>query len=236
MKAQCPNCKTIFPVPDTYEGKFLKCTKCNEGFTAKIFKRPPIVVPTHHVRHKNIIKKIWTKSPLAYRTGFLTTLGVISALTLSAYVYRLKLSSHPSLDAESTYPVYSTSSSIQGTGNMLRSLCKLHGELELTGHLKNPLLSERTRDLLITRLNNNKDIFLNIKWFGRDSQLFEKAINSLKDAMQAEIDVLIYERQNPEICKNGAWYYDKDYMKLMNKSIELRSEASMQIYKLMNKI
>jgi len=35
----------------------------------------------------NFLTKIWAKSPIAFRNAFLTTLGVISALILSIYIY-----------------------------------------------------------------------------------------------------------------------------------------------------
>ena len=97
-------------------------------------------------------------------------------------------------------------------------------------------MSEQTRGVLIARLSNNMEFGLNIKWFGRDSKTFEKAIKLLRAAIQAEIDVFVYESQNPEIHENGAWYSDKNYMRLMNKSMELRAEARSEIHKLMDKI
>ncbi len=236
MKTQCPYCKNVLTIPDEYKGKAVKCTKCKEDFTPEKFEKPLIVVPSQLPSKSNFITKIWTSSPVAYRTGFFAALGVISALILSIYIYGQISPSRPSVDSESIYPAYYNPSSVQGTGNMLQNLCKLLGELDLSARLKDPSLSEGTRNLLIARLNDNVEFQLNIKWFGRESKLFEKAISLLGGAIQAEIDVLIYERDNPKKCENGAWYYNRDYMRLMNKSIELRGEAWSEIYKLMGKI
>jgi len=119
---------------------------------------------------------------------------------------------------------------------MLQNLCQLLGELDLAAQLKGPSLSEGTRDLLIANLSYNVEIRLHIKWFGQESKLFKEAIDLLEGAIQAEIDVLAYERDNPEILQNGAWYSDEKFMQLMNKSMELRGEADWEITTLMGKI
>ena len=236
MKTQCPNCKNVFTVPLEYEDEEVKCRKCDTSFKPEKFKKPPIVIPPALPSTGNFITKLWAKTPAPFRVGFLTTLGVISALTLSLYIYRQISFSRLFLNPESTYPAYSIPSSVQGTGNMLQNLCSLLGELNLAARLKDPFLSEGTRNLLIARLTDNMEFQLNIKWFGRDSKTFEKAINLLRAAIQAEINVLAYERDNPEIWQNGTWYSDKNYMRLMNKSMELRGEARAEIDKLTSKI
>lgn len=87
MKTQCPYCKTIFDVPPEYKDKKVKCRRCDKDFKPVKFKKPPIVIPNLPSRG-NFLTKLWTKSPTAFKAGFLTTLGVVSALVLSFYVYR----------------------------------------------------------------------------------------------------------------------------------------------------
>lgn len=240
MNTQCPKCKKVFALPKEYKGQQIKCPRCKETFVPQKFKKSPIVVPSNLPRKSgNLLGKIWNNSPVAYRTGFLATLGVITALLLSIYIYGRAFPFRSSLKPKATnqyYQLYSIPSSIQGRGNMLQNLCKLLGELDLAARLKDPSLSEGTRNLLIARLNANIKFQLNIKWFGREEKTFEKAIDLLGGAIQAEIDVLIYERNNPEKCENGAWYFNKNYMQLMNKSMELRGKADWEITRLMGKI
>lgn len=87
MKTQCPHCKTIFNVPPEYKDKKVKCRRCDKDFKPVKFEKPPIVIPNLPSRG-NFLTNFWTKSPTAFKAGFLTTLGVVSALVLSFYVYR----------------------------------------------------------------------------------------------------------------------------------------------------
>ncbi len=87
MKIQCPSCKKISTVPDAYRGKRVKCKSCEETFVAEPYKEPPIVVPTElpplprsSPNKENFVTKLWTRTPAAFRVGFLATLGVVSAL------------------------------------------------------------------------------------------------------------------------------------------------------------
>ena len=123
---------------------------------------------------------------------------------------------------------YSTSSPIRGTGSGLRQLCLALGELELAGRLKDSSLSKGSRSLLIARLSNNIKFYLNSIW--KFSSL-EKPRSALIEAINAELDVLSYESQMFEKDSSYRWYDDPVYKSLMDKSILLRSEASMQIFK-----
>jgi len=81
MKTQCPKCKFIFDVPPEYIGKKIKCRRCEKDFMPEKFKKPPIVIPSLPSR-RNFLTKLWSKSPNAFKTGFLATLGVLSAFLL----------------------------------------------------------------------------------------------------------------------------------------------------------
>jgi len=111
MKVECPHCKKILSVPDDYKNKRIKCKYCEQVLKA-IPLDAKIVVPTNIVHapetseksseHKlrpasrvNFITKIWIKSPVPFRNAFLATLGVVSALILSIYIYGNILYSKP---------------------------------------------------------------------------------------------------------------------------------------------
>ena len=85
MKTQCPNCKNVFTLPDEYKDKPVKCTRCKKDFVPEKFKKPPIVVSSQLPSKSNFVTRIWTKSPVAFRVGFLATLGVLSALFFAYY-------------------------------------------------------------------------------------------------------------------------------------------------------
>lgn len=38
IKTQCPHCKAEFDAPERYKGKQIKCLKCNQIFTIKVFE------------------------------------------------------------------------------------------------------------------------------------------------------------------------------------------------------
>ena len=90
MKIQCPSCKKVSTVPDAYRGRRVKCKSCKESFVAEACKKPPIVVPMKlpplprsSPGKENFVTKLWTRTPSAFRTSFLATLGVVSALWVS---------------------------------------------------------------------------------------------------------------------------------------------------------
>ncbi len=87
MKTQCPNCKAVQDVPAEYIGKDVTCRRCNELFVAEKFKKPPIVIPPVLPSTGNFITKAWKRTPIAFKTSFLATLGVITALLLTFYLY-----------------------------------------------------------------------------------------------------------------------------------------------------
>ncbi len=104
MNTQCQPCKAVLAVPNEYKGKAVSCTTCGQSFNAVKFKKPPIIVPSDIPRSgHNFFGKIWTKSPLAFRTAFLATLGVISALWFAWYVAGLGHSLKPSFTKHPAY-------------------------------------------------------------------------------------------------------------------------------------
>lgn len=86
METQCPNCKNVFNLPPEYKDREVECRKCGISFNPEKFKRAPIVVPSALPSAGNFITKLWTKSPVAFRAGFLGTLGVIAALWLAWHI------------------------------------------------------------------------------------------------------------------------------------------------------
>jgi hypothetical protein len=81
MKTQCPECKLVFDVPVEYMDKEVKCRRCEKSFKPVKFKKPPVVIP-NLPSQGNFLKKLWSKTPIAFKTGFLATLGVLSAFLL----------------------------------------------------------------------------------------------------------------------------------------------------------
>jgi len=118
MKAQCPNCQTRFKAPDSYAGKTVKCLKCKNSFTIELPKPEPekisLPVPLNTLpvppikQRGNFFIKLWNNSPVAFRTAFLATLGVLSALLFAYYVIRV-----PKFVSEKTTSITTQTSSIQ---------------------------------------------------------------------------------------------------------------------------
>lgn len=111
MKTRCPYCQKKFKAPDTYAGKQAKCPSCRQSFVVAAYQPTPVVTPekienvkkeTVKAAKNNIFINAWKKSPLAFKTGFLTTIGVISALMVAGYTYRFSfLGSHGRSEIES---------------------------------------------------------------------------------------------------------------------------------------
>ncbi len=235
MKTQCPNCKNIFALPDEYKDQSVKCPRCKQDFSPEKSQKPPIIVPDNIARKGgNFTGKILKGIPAPFKIGFLGTLGAISAFFFVFYflvLYPKKPTSSYIENPVSVKQLYSLQIPIYRDGSSLFELCKALGSLEMAATLKSSSLPEITRSLIIARLNSDMELLDN--W--NMASYLEEVRDALKAAIQAEIDVFVYEGQNPEKCENGAWYSNQDYMQLMNKSIELRSEASTQIYELMSK-
>ena len=234
MKTQCPNCKNIFKLPAEYVKKNVKCKKCSEVFVGEKFNKPPVVVPYLAHQGGNFITKAWLRSPPAFRSGFLVTLGALTALLLTFYTMGI-FNKNPSRSlppgyTTSDYQFYPTSSLLSGTGSDLNVLCSTLGSLEMAASLKFPSLSEGTRSIIISHL----DYKIKILEFMSMDPLLERAKEAVVDAIRAEIDALEFEEQNTG--RGGSLLENPDYMRLLNKSMALRGEAIAEVDALMNKI
>lgn len=245
MKTRCPFCRKISKVPDLYQGKCLKCPGCKESFLAEPYKKPPIVVPEiiPPAAHKTgfFLKKLWTRCPPAFRTGFLATLGVISALWVTinfigpgAWLRRpgtQRTSYTPPLDDRMLDSYYlDRIGGIMGAGQKLSQLCESLGSLKIAADLKSTSMSDNTR----AKIRNYLDHEITFLDHSFDVSSLRKAKDALIDALSAEIDVLEFELEYP--IKDSRILENEDYMQLMERSISLRSEAFAEIDKLMNKI
>lgn len=76
MKIICPKCDQEFHVTEKTAGKKAKCSNCDKIFRVEK-PQPPY--------QKADITAVWAKCPPAFKTAFLATLGVISALVISYY-------------------------------------------------------------------------------------------------------------------------------------------------------
>ena len=97
MKFSCPHCQKKYDIEAAHPGKKVRCKQCQ-----KVFQIPPspasrpvksvvpfdsLPAPKPDKRANNILLKLWTGTPSAYRTSFLATLGVLSALLVAFYVF-----------------------------------------------------------------------------------------------------------------------------------------------------
>lgn len=93
IKFNCTECGEKLESPSSLQGKSLRCPMC------KTRVKVPVVAPKKPIVRKtgNILLRAWRNSPAPFRTAFLATFGVISALVLAFYIYGLsqRLSSPP---------------------------------------------------------------------------------------------------------------------------------------------
>ncbi len=106
MRIQCPNCQTVQKAPDDSAGKRARCKSCRDTFVIVSEYAPPVVVPISDLpdpddipitvdapppkdRSGNILARAWTGIPAPFKTSFLATLGVVSALLFAWYVVRV---------------------------------------------------------------------------------------------------------------------------------------------------
>ena len=105
MKVQCPNCQEIQNAPDDSVGKRALCKSCRQKFTITEYT-PPVILPVADLpdpddipitvdapppkdRSDNIFARAWIGIPGPFKTSFLATLGVVSALLFAWYVVRV---------------------------------------------------------------------------------------------------------------------------------------------------
>jgi hypothetical protein len=98
MKFKCPHCNHEYDHPKAHPGQKAKCKQCHQVFS---IPQPPIEIAPQPVTCtpekitpdtikrgiKSILFHTWARQPVAFRTGFITTLGVMSALMLTWYLY-----------------------------------------------------------------------------------------------------------------------------------------------------
>jgi hypothetical protein len=94
MITQCPKCLEQQEIPDPYRGREIKCLHCKEPFHATEtmplpqLPKPDVVAETIQIVKKhNPIRSAWNKMPKPFKTAFLSTFGVMSALLITYYVY-----------------------------------------------------------------------------------------------------------------------------------------------------
>ena len=105
MKTKCPHCNTVQKAPDEAAGREALCRSCREKFTITEYA-PPVIVPIADLpdpddipitvdapppkdRSGNILSRAWLGIPGPFKTSFLATLGVVSALLFAWYVVRV---------------------------------------------------------------------------------------------------------------------------------------------------
>src|SRR4030042_95854 len=108
MKFNCPHCNHEYDHAAAKPGQKAKCKECHQIFR---IPKPPIQIepqPVNVIPDKITPDKIrqtaksffvhaWNRQPAAFRTGFITTLGVLSALMLTWYLYG-KVFYHPAVN------------------------------------------------------------------------------------------------------------------------------------------
>jgi len=225
METKCPFCDEVFKIPKEYFGDFVICPFCKQSFKATRIQKhlPP-------EQKENVFVRLWNNSPTAYRTGFLATLGVISAVFFvyyfTGFLKRAK-PPHPPPPKNISLDYQSTS---RGTGDDLRLLCTTLGSLQMAASLKTVSLSDGTRSHMISNL----DYGIKLLNFSKMDTPLKKAKSVLIDAIKAEIDVLQFENKSSN--KDAFLLKNKNYMRLLNRSMGLRGEAWAGINRLMNKI
>ena len=90
MKFNCPHCNHEYNTTKAHPGKKAKCKECGQTFI--IPKEPIEITPSPQLPFEKIEPKkekkkagrlfinLWNRSPAAFRTAFLSTLGVVCAL------------------------------------------------------------------------------------------------------------------------------------------------------------
>jgi hypothetical protein len=94
MITQCDKCKKKQDVPDVYRSRQIKCQHCKESIIAnecvalpEIPKPDPVQATIEIIKKRNPIRSAWNRMPTPFKTAFLSTFGVMSALLITYYVY-----------------------------------------------------------------------------------------------------------------------------------------------------
>ncbi len=161
---------------------------------------------------------------------------IVYPLLFAAILYSLWFRSvsdpqSPPLDSRTLDSYYADRiGGIMGSGRQLSQLCSSLGSLEIAAALKSTSMSDETRSNIISFL----DYEIKLLDLPPDVPSLREAKDALIDALSAEIAVLEFELECP--IKDSHILENKDYMRLMERSMSLRSESSSEIYKLMGKI
>jgi predicted Zn finger-like uncharacterized protein len=99
MKFQCPHCTTSYDHRKAHTGQKAKCKQCGHLFRiAQTIELTPAaaypsnqpsqpIIETAGVALVGVVARGWNKAPAAFRTAFLSTLGVLSALMITWFIY-----------------------------------------------------------------------------------------------------------------------------------------------------
>jgi len=88
VKTQCPICLTIHKVPKPYLGRKIKCDECTQFFVVANYNFISKTDSSRLIHQtENFLTRFWKSTPIAFKTAFLATLGITSAIVISFYAY-----------------------------------------------------------------------------------------------------------------------------------------------------
>ncbi len=268
MKVQCPHCSKTLSVPDAYKGQKIRCKDCNKSLMANPIKpenTKPFIAPLPVQPHpepnpqKGMLAKIWSGSPVAFRTAFLATLGVVSALLFTWYtidISRLvtsRLNSNKTRDStenpHTTTPKPSivqpktaeNSSDTMLTSENVRALTLLsdyNGRLESLHVLRGELCSSSTKSLAAQKsLFANLDPLLQLhKKNARNLKLLSMPESTSLDPSFADVKLQYLNAMAAEvevlkllIAASKNRKFDDNWEGTVNKANDLCAEARFQL-------
>lgn len=239
VKIQCPNCNKQFKAPDEYEGKKVKCAKCNFVFYAQKIedKLNELLKKTIQKKPKgqNLFIKIWNNSPIVFRTAFLATLGVISALVI-AYLcldWANTIKKAPSkskwlsADVYSIAMLYTYAGDFESMQNTRCLICDVISKNPKTAsYVSIPKVFESMKErleLLARQLTELK--------ISQNNDDFEKVKSLYIESTYAERDVI-----NDLINGLRTMNFDSDYEQKIKKANSLTSTATLELAGLLFKL
>lgn len=223
MQTKCEFCGFVQNVPKPYKDKEIKCSSCKETFVAKRYLPPKYFPAPDTGSTPERPNGYASKGIVAIIIGLI--LITFAAICYSSWCHRelQNTKENAALWQLGAVPV------ARYWPDELEMLCGNFGKLELAADLKGFSMSEDTRCRIIDHLNFEIKI-LNLPVSTEPVRI---ARNALVKAMQAEISVLEFEQQHAiENDKHGRLLGNKEYVRLMEHSMELRGEAMVKINKL----
>ena len=145
IKASCPHCKHLYKLAADQSGKKAKCKVCQQIFVvhadieieplpapnpappAKPLRKPPISPHTFFL-------KLWSGCPAAFRTAFLSTLGVVCALLFAWYTVRLPSLPHLPHKPQAETPEHAGDTALS---DRIAALLQLQSDYERLNTLQN---------------------------------------------------------------------------------------------------